>query len=230
MTDILIDAALDSGKGNIQVLSTSGETARLRANPSRDKPVRLLPPVVSLPRRRVRAGRELELTKIGDLNGLGRSRRLARLPRLASEEPQLSGAAPKETTSQIGERGRRHADDPLCARRRPRPVRLFRALFARAASRSRVRGGRERGRRVPLPRHSSTGVRSIAWPVGEGEIPVWLYARQYPGESMAEWWMEGALEALCDPADPVARVLRQKCRLHVVPNRQSRRLDPRAPR
>src|SRR4029079_7613198 len=36
------------------------------------------------------------------------------------------------------------------------------------------------------------------------------------GESMAEWWMEGALEALCDPADPVARVLRKKCRLHVV--------------
>ena len=49
-------------------------------------------------------------------------------------------------------------------------------------------------------------------------MPVWLYARQHPGESMAEWWMEGALEVLCDPADPVARVLRQKCRLHVVPN------------
>ena len=47
---------------------------------------------------------------------------------------------------------------------------------------------------------------------------VWLYARQHPGESMAEWWMEGALEVLTDPADPVARVLRQKCRLHVVPN------------
>jgi murein tripeptide amidase MpaA len=35
---------------------------------------------------------------------------------------------------------------------------------------------------------------------------------------MAEWWMEGALEVLCDPADPVARVLRQRCRVHVVPN------------
>jgi murein tripeptide amidase MpaA len=35
---------------------------------------------------------------------------------------------------------------------------------------------------------------------------------------MAEWWMEGALEALTDPADPVARALRQRCRLHVVPN------------
>ena len=54
--------------------------------------------------------------------------------------------------------------------------------------------------------------------MGDGETHVWLYARQHPGESMAEWWMEGALERLTDPADPVARVLRQKCRLHVVPN------------
>ena len=54
--------------------------------------------------------------------------------------------------------------------------------------------------------------------LGTGETQVWLYARQHPGESMAEWWMEGALELLCDPADPVARVLRQKCTLHIVPN------------
>jgi len=54
--------------------------------------------------------------------------------------------------------------------------------------------------------------------MGEGETQVWLYARQHPGESMAEWWMEGALECLTDPADPVARALRQKCRFHVVPN------------
>jgi murein tripeptide amidase MpaA len=54
--------------------------------------------------------------------------------------------------------------------------------------------------------------------LGDGDTQVWLYARQHPGESMAEWWMEGALECLTDPADPVARVLRQKCRLHIVPN------------
>jgi murein tripeptide amidase MpaA len=54
--------------------------------------------------------------------------------------------------------------------------------------------------------------------LGEGDTQVWLYARQHPGESMAEWWMEGALECLTDPADPVARVLRQKCRLHIIPN------------
>ena len=54
--------------------------------------------------------------------------------------------------------------------------------------------------------------------LGEGETQVWLYARQHPGESMAEWWMEGALEMLTDPADPWARTLRQRCRFHIVPN------------
>ena len=54
--------------------------------------------------------------------------------------------------------------------------------------------------------------------MGEGDTIVWLYARQHPGESMAEWWMEGALECLTDPADPVARALRQKCTFHIVPN------------
>jgi len=54
--------------------------------------------------------------------------------------------------------------------------------------------------------------------MGLGPVQVWLYARQHPGESMAEWWMEGALQALTDPADPVARQLREKCTLHIVPN------------
>jgi murein tripeptide amidase MpaA len=54
--------------------------------------------------------------------------------------------------------------------------------------------------------------------MGEGPFQVWLYARQHPGESMAEWWMEGAIEALTDPADPVGRALRRRCRLHLVPN------------
>jgi murein tripeptide amidase MpaA len=54
--------------------------------------------------------------------------------------------------------------------------------------------------------------------LGEGPRAVWLYARQHPGETMAEWWMEGALAALTDPADPVGRSLRARCRFHVVPN------------
>jgi murein tripeptide amidase MpaA len=53
---------------------------------------------------------------------------------------------------------------------------------------------------------------------GEGPLNVWLYARQHPGESMAEWWMEGALEKLADPDDPVSRVLLKRCTFRVVPN------------
>lgn len=66
--------------------------------------------------------------------------------------------------------------------------------------------------------HSLDGHPIDCLEMGDGETQVWLYARQHPGESMAEWWMEGALETLCDPADTVARVLRSKCRLHLVPN------------
>lgn len=54
--------------------------------------------------------------------------------------------------------------------------------------------------------------------IGDGPKPVWLYARQHPGESMAEWWMEGALEKLTDPNDASARLLREKATLYVVPN------------
>ena len=54
--------------------------------------------------------------------------------------------------------------------------------------------------------------------IGGGPIQVWLYARQHPGETMAEWWMEGALERLLDEADPVARRLREKATFHIVPN------------
>jgi murein tripeptide amidase MpaA len=54
--------------------------------------------------------------------------------------------------------------------------------------------------------------------LGDGPSQVWLIARQHPGESMAEWWMEGAIDRLTDPADPWGRVLRQQCRFHIVPN------------
>ena len=54
--------------------------------------------------------------------------------------------------------------------------------------------------------------------MGEGPRQIWFIARQHPGEAMAEWWMEGALDMLTDPADPHARKLRQLCRFHIVPN------------
>ena len=51
--------------------------------------------------------------------------------------------------------------------------------------------------------------------VGDGEKQVWLYARQHPGESMAEWWMDGALDWLTSPA---AAPLLAAATVHVVPN------------
>ncbi|MFS0738074.1 M14-type cytosolic carboxypeptidase [Sphingomonas sp. 1P06PA] len=54
--------------------------------------------------------------------------------------------------------------------------------------------------------------------VGKGPKQVWLYARQHPGESMAEWWMEGALELLADPGSSVARKLRRDATIHIIPN------------
>ena len=53
---------------------------------------------------------------------------------------------------------------------------------------------------------------------GTGSTQVWFYARQHPGESMAEWFMEGVAEMLADPASSTARELRRRCRLHLVPN------------
>ena len=54
--------------------------------------------------------------------------------------------------------------------------------------------------------------------IGSGPKHVWLYARQHPGESMAEWFLEGALERLTDAADPVTQALLAKATFHCVPN------------
>jgi len=51
-----------------------------------------------------------------------------------------------------------------------------------------------------------------------GRVPVWIIARQHPGETMAEWFVEGLLERLLDNADPVARKVREHAVLHIVPN------------
>ena len=47
---------------------------------------------------------------------------------------------------------------------------------------------------------------------------VWVIARQHPGETMAEWFVEGLLERLLDGDDAVSRVLLQRCIFYVVPN------------
>ena len=54
--------------------------------------------------------------------------------------------------------------------------------------------------------------------VGTGKKVFWITARQHPGETMAEWWVEGFLNRLLDEDDPVARKLRQEAVFHIVPN------------
>jgi murein tripeptide amidase MpaA len=52
----------------------------------------------------------------------------------------------------------------------------------------------------------------------EGRKKVWLAARQHPGETMAEWWMEGAFDYLLDPDNPVATALLDKVHFYIIPN------------
>ena len=54
--------------------------------------------------------------------------------------------------------------------------------------------------------------------VGAGPHPVWIIGRQHPGETMAEWFIEGLLARLLDEADPLARALGRLATFHVVPN------------
>jgi murein tripeptide amidase MpaA len=47
---------------------------------------------------------------------------------------------------------------------------------------------------------------------------VWIIARQHPGETMAEWFVEGLLDALLDRANPHARLLLSQSVFYIVPN------------
>ena len=47
---------------------------------------------------------------------------------------------------------------------------------------------------------------------------VWIIARQHPGESMAEWYMEGLLNRLFDNDAAAAKNLLEKAQLYIVPN------------
>ncbi len=51
-----------------------------------------------------------------------------------------------------------------------------------------------------------------------GKKKVWVIARQHPGETMAEWFVEGMLDALLDPAHPFGRQLLNESVFYVVPN------------
>jgi murein tripeptide amidase MpaA len=52
----------------------------------------------------------------------------------------------------------------------------------------------------------------------QAERKIWLIARQHPGETMAEWFIEGLIDALLDDANPVARKLLERAAFYIVPN------------
>lgn len=57
--------------------------------------------------------------------------------------------------------------------------------------------------------------------VGEptiGKKACWVIGRQHPGETMAEWCIEGFLDRLLDEDDPAARELLERAVLYIVPN------------
>ena len=208
MTDIGINAAFDSG--NIEVLSIDGPAATLRIPKDHQSDF------YQWFHFRVTgaAGRELVL-RIGDLNASAYPAGWTDYDACVSEDREYWGRAPSsfdksEDGGTLTIRYTPASDIAWFAYFAPYSMERHHDLVAEAAASEGVA-------------YRCLGLTLDGQPIdclemGEGERQVWLYARQHPGESMAEWWMEGALEVLTDPADPVARVLRDKCRLHVIPN------------
>ncbi|WP_295527870.1 M14-type cytosolic carboxypeptidase [Novosphingobium sp. Chol11] len=208
MTPIEIDAAFDSG--NIEVLAIAGTQARLAIRKDRDSEF------FQWFHFRVSgaAGRALEL-KLTGLNAAAYPGGWTDYRAAVSQDREYWGRA--ETTFDKDEDG-----GTLTIRHRPEPGPCWFAYFAPYSM--------ERHHDVVAAAAASEGVshrslgRSIegqpidCLSLGEGAKQVWLYARQHPGEAMAQWWIEGALDMLTDPADPHARRLRQLCRFHIVPN------------
>ena len=51
----------------------------------------------------------------------------------------------------------------------------------------------------------------------QSDLKVWVIARQHPGETMAEWFIEGLLARLLDPQDATARALLDQATFYIVP-------------
>lgn len=57
--------------------------------------------------------------------------------------------------------------------------------------------------------------------VGNGDSKkrsIWITARQHPGETMAEWLVEGLLNSLLDEGNATAKLLLEKANFYIVPN------------
>ena len=208
MSDIHVTAAFDSG--NIEVLSVAGAEARLAIRKDRDSAFfQWFHFRVSGAR-----GRELVL-RITGLNHAAYPGGWPGYRAAVSEDRQVWNRAETAWDRMAG-------DGTLAIRYRPAGDMAWFAYFAPYSMERHhdlvTEAALAEGVDYRCLGHSLEGQPIDCLSMGEGDRQVWIFARQHPGESMAEWWMEGALECLTDPADPVARVLRAKCRLHLVPN------------
>lgn len=208
MTDIQINAAFDAG--NVEVLSIDGTEARLAIRKDHESDF------FQWFHFRVSgaAGRELTLR----ITGLGASAYPGGWPNynaVCSEDREFWGRAPSIYDEGVEGgtltiRYQPEGDLAWFAYFAPYSMERHHDLVAAVAGAEGVA-------------HRSLGLSLDGQPIdclelGAGTVQVWLYGRQHPGETMAEWWMEGALDVLADPADSVGRELRKRCRFHVVPN------------
>ncbi|MEP2235865.1 MAG: M14-type cytosolic carboxypeptidase [Alteripontixanthobacter sp.] len=208
MSDIRIDAAFDSG--NIEIVSIDGARANLALRKDAHSEFRQWYHF----RVTGAAGRELELR----ITGLGESAYPAGWPgynSAVSEDREYWARATSsyDKSADGGTLTIRYtpaSDIAWFAYFAPYSMERHHDLIAEAASAD--------GVHYRCLGETLDGQPMDCLSLGEGETTVWLFARQHPGESMAEWWMEGALEVLTDPADPIARALRQQCTFHIVPN------------
>lgn len=208
MTDIQITAAFDSG--NIEVLQIDGTEARLAVRKDRQSQF------FQWFHFRVSgaAGRELTL-RITGLNASAYPMGWPGYNACVSEDRHDWSRAASEWDES-------RDNGTLTIRYRPAGEIAWFAYFA-PYSMERHHDLIARIAREPDVTHRTLGTSLDGQPIdcltlGSGVTQVWLYARQHPGESMAEWWMEGALEMLTDATNATARELRRRCRFHVVPN------------
>ncbi|MGB7374344.1 M14 family metallopeptidase [Pontixanthobacter sp.] len=208
MTDIQIDAAFDSG--NIEVLSVVGSTARLAIRQDHHSEFRQWFHF----RLSGQAGQEVELN-IEQMESTAYPRGWPGYNARVSEDREYWGVAAtsydaKENGGTLTIRYTPASDIAYFAYFAPYSMERHHDLIAECAA----------SQGVTYQRIGTTldGQPLDYVRLGEGETQVWLYARQHPGETQAEWWMEGALECLTDESDTLARELRRRCTFHIVPN------------
>jgi murein tripeptide amidase MpaA len=207
MTAIQISSAFDSG--NIEVLSIEGAEARLTLSPDRESSFK------QWFHFRVESERSQQLVlRITGLNGSAYPMGWPGYNACVSADRQFWSRA--DTTYDESDGGtltiRHTAAGNLTwfAYFAPYSTERHHALIARIAQ---APGFEYRSLGTTLD-----GASLDCLETGTGSTQVWFYARQHPGESMAEWFMEGVAEMLADPANSTARELRRRCRLHLVPN------------